>query len=104
MSSPTFIENAVAGSLAGEDMDDFIDQWHASPGGLELFEYLGMTEDEYDVWLRDPRFLEFIVQARAEAPGRTDRLDAILNVAQRDDSEDAQRLVAWLREAGLVAV
>jgi len=49
-----FMELYLRGQVAADDIDDFIDNWHESPGSQELFEYLGMTKDEYARWLRDP--------------------------------------------------
>lgn len=36
-------------------MDDKVAEWHASDSDLELHEYLGLTWDEYGLWLTNPR-------------------------------------------------
>jgi hypothetical protein len=59
-----FFEKYLAGESAADAIDDFIDAWHQEPGGREIFEYLGMTQDEYGSWLRDPDALPQIAQAR----------------------------------------
>jgi hypothetical protein len=35
-----------------DTIDDFIDQWHDGAGeGMPLYEYLGMTLEEYAAWV-----------------------------------------------------
>ena len=67
MSSKPFLEKYLGEEATAEDIDDFIDAWHENSGGMEIFEYLGMTKDEYALWLRDPDALPQIARAR----GRT---------------------------------
>lgn len=37
-----------------EQVDDAVDQWHASSTDLELHAHLGWTEAEYSAWVSDP--------------------------------------------------
>lgn len=41
---------------AMDRLDDLVDQWHKTPldNPMDLPEFLGMTEDEYRAWLKDP--------------------------------------------------
>jgi hypothetical protein len=34
-------------------IDELIDEWHAGDSPLPLHEYLGMTWEEYKLWLSD---------------------------------------------------
>ena len=61
---PTFIDLYLSGKCVPEDIDDFVDAWHERPGKQELYEFLGMTEDEYSLWVRDPDVLPHIAHAR----------------------------------------
>jgi hypothetical protein len=36
----------------GDTIDDKIDEWHNSDSTLSLSAYLGMTEDDYKLWLK----------------------------------------------------
>lgn len=48
-----FKERYLCGECDLADMDDFIAQWHEGQGdGLELREYLGFTQDEYNALLQ----------------------------------------------------
>lgn len=42
-------------------LNDAIDEWHASPGGLDLHVFLGMTSQEYVRWVQSPSSLREIV-------------------------------------------
>jgi hypothetical protein len=61
-----FIELYLKGKVLPEKIDDYVDQWHANPGGQEIYEFLGMSREEYGLWLRDPKVLPQIAQARKE--------------------------------------
>lgn len=55
----TFVDMLREGLCSVEDIDDYIEKWHNEyNGNLELYEYLGMTEDEYDSWLTNPKSLK----------------------------------------------
>ena len=62
----TFFDLFIDGQAIAEDADDFIDAWHDSGDEeeLPLTEFLGMTEEEYDVWMMDGRTLPEIAAAR----------------------------------------
>jgi hypothetical protein len=59
-----FFDRFLRGEVSAEDIDDFIDAWHDNPEKSEIFEFLGMTREEYALWLRDPEALPQIAQAR----------------------------------------
>ncbi|MBV8362431.1 MAG: hypothetical protein JO189_31535 [Deltaproteobacteria bacterium] len=62
----TFVERYVNGEVCADDVDDYIDAWHAHPNHQELHEFLGMSKEEYAAWLRDPEVLAEIARARRE--------------------------------------
>lgn len=66
--SSAFLEMYLAGKLSADDIDDYIDEWHRDPRGKQIFEYLGMTRDEYSSWVRDPEILPEIAAARRKHP------------------------------------
>lgn len=45
---------AKARVMTNEEIDDATDRWHQNPEGKELHEYLGMTEEEYADWVKNP--------------------------------------------------
>jgi hypothetical protein len=57
-----FIAMCVAGDAMPEDIDEFVGKWHEGDSEVPIYEYLGMTRDEYLSWVSDPNALS--------APGR----------------------------------
>ena len=62
----SFIERSVAGQAGLHEIDDCVDAWHESDGNVALHDFLGMTLDEYALWVADPDALAMIVRARRE--------------------------------------
>ena len=103
-SRPAFIDLCVEGKVPLDDLDDFVDQWHEAPEGIELHDYLGMTQEEYSLWLRVPDALPCIVKARREGKSLT---DVVVNechdlrlASQSDDKSKFERLQKWLKAKG----
>lgn len=89
----TFISLALAGKVMVDEIDDYIDRWHATPEGVPLHEYLGFSRDEYGLWLRSPDSLPLILASRKfNKP-----LHKIAN-----DSVEAMRLAARASDPGKV--
>jgi len=62
-----FLDLYLEGHLSADDINDSIDAWHAGSGEQPIYDFLGMTEEEYARWLRDPDALLQIARARKEA-------------------------------------
>ena len=63
----TFVEKVKKGLCSIDDIDDYIDKWHDEyQGNLKLYEYLGMTEDEYEKWLTNPDSLKTMYHKEPE--------------------------------------
>lgn len=70
MQPDRFLDLLIAGRARAEDVDDWVEAWHdAYDGPLELREYLGMTETEFDRWALDAGALARIVEARKARAG-----------------------------------
>ena len=57
----SFIEKCLRSEVLLEDIDDFVDLWHKDSGNMALHDFLGMTQEEYSLWIADPSTLPFIV-------------------------------------------
>ena len=62
--SERYIDAVLDGSALFTDIDDYIDRWHEHPGAESLHEYLGLTWDEYALWVEEPRSLRLIIAAK----------------------------------------
>lgn len=63
-----FIAMCVAGDAMPEDIDEFVGKWHEGDSEVPIYEYLGMTRDEYLSWVKDPNALSRIVRTREIEP------------------------------------
>lgn len=73
-----FIEKCVSGQIKDpiNEIDDYVDKWHNGdgwPSGKfkgtrveypKIYEYLGMTQQEYFSWLEDANNLNEIIRKR----------------------------------------
>jgi hypothetical protein len=47
----TFLDLVLAGEARQDDIDDFVEQWHDGDASCSLAEFLGMSDDEYALWV-----------------------------------------------------
>jgi hypothetical protein len=103
-SQPTFIDLCLRGKVLPDEIDNFIDRWHETPEGRELHDYLGMTEEEYALWLRVPDALAYIIKARQQTKPLAEAVShgyQDLRLAARpDDQSKISRLQKWLQSRG----
>ena len=57
---------AVDGYREPDEIDDFVSEWHDAESGLKLHEFLGMTHEEYTLWVAEPDLIPLIVGARVQ--------------------------------------
>lgn len=69
-----FINSCVNGDLLLDEIDNSIDEWHKHTGDVELYEYLGMSRQEYGAWVTNPGVLPYIVTARVQCRSLDDVL------------------------------
>lgn len=59
----TFIQRLLEGEVV--DVDDEIEAWHSGPdSGVPLWEFLGMTEAEYQTFIEIPDSIPLIIASR----------------------------------------
>ena len=102
MSTVTFLAKCLAGDADLDDIGSFVEAWHSGAGPeMELDEYLGMTLDEYAVWVERPSALAAIVSAhRWEMPllQALQDLAAIPMAARALDPTEANEDLEWLKK------
>lgn len=106
----TYMDQLLQGEVLLEDIDDFVDAWHDAPDDSEiasqtLDQFLGMTEEEYRLWVERPESLRFIAAAhkmhKPVATVLSSRNRYGLAARAREQGE-AQELLQWLIEHGRV--
>ena len=64
---PTFIEKCMNNQETPENIDAYIEQWHNSQSNKSLSEFLGMTENEYTLYLETNRdIINKIIKQRGD--------------------------------------
>jgi hypothetical protein len=106
MSKPqdTFVDLCLAGEAFAHEIDDFIDEWHEEDDPRELDEFLGMTEEEYAIWVERPEALNHILFARKhEMPfKKAIQWSEGYAIAARASQEEARQIVEWLKKTGRI--
>jgi hypothetical protein len=107
MSSEPFLALAARGRAFLDDIDDYVDRWHEESSASSLWEYLGMSHEDYKIWLEKPEYLPFLVKAkRNQEPIET----LLVNHSQQvriaargaEGPEEAAQVLAWLRQTGRI--
>nr|WP_314877467.1 hypothetical protein [uncultured Pseudomonas sp.] len=100
----SFIDDCLAGNAFLDEIDDFIDQWHegVSGVGLELYQYLGMSREEYSFWMTTPSVLPYIISARRNRRSLQEEIDCDSTklAARASSKEEVRKLEAWLKQIG----
>lgn len=47
-----FIEKCVSGTCSVNEIDDYIEYWHNNDTGNTLSEFLGMSDDEFNLYTK----------------------------------------------------
>jgi|GEM_PF-4935274 len=79
------------------------DEWHTSDYDCELHEFLGLTEEEYDIWFENDSFLDLIIDARELRIPIVEYLQKISEyqmAARASSPEVAQKIKEWLIKSG----
>ena len=101
-----FLDLLISGKVSPDQIDDFVDRWHEAPGGRELHDYLGMTSEEYSLWLRVPDALQYVVAARRKMKPLAETVAGACKELRRTGpgGHDAKtaRLKEWLSAKGVL--
>ncbi|MGZ0708693.1 hypothetical protein ACWPKO_10180 [Coraliomargarita sp. W4R53] len=95
--------------LNGEEfdfaIDDYIDKWHDLPCAPEpLHDYLGMTLDEYNLWVENSDSLSQILYRRTMKSDMpvSDLKEMHLMAARSTSKHDPSVLTEWLKAGGYI--
>lgn len=78
-----FMSLVMQGYALPDEIDDFVDIWHEGDSEIPLHEFLGMTEQEYSLWIKDASFLNEIIAARHHGKSLDDAVNDNLRVRTR---------------------
>lgn len=106
-----FIELVLSGRALLQDIDRFVADWHESPedsyaARMELHDFLGLSWNEYRLWVEKPESLRFTLMSRRRGIPLEDILESNnpnLQVAARStNSKNAQEVYDWLVSVGRI--
>lgn len=61
----TFMDLVLSGEVSSGAIDDFVEAWHSGESNLDLADYLGMSSEEYRLFVEDEGNLSRIIAARS---------------------------------------
>ncbi|MBA9003038.1 hypothetical protein [Thermomonospora cellulosilytica] len=108
----TFVAACLAGDALIVDIDDWVDRWHdeaGAPGGqqITLADYLGLTPEEYELWVERPESLRFVLSSRRNLSGVSPHIGRDIKLlaaaARAANDEEAASVLAWLQQTGRIA-
>jgi hypothetical protein len=102
MYSKTFIERCLNGEADLSDIDKYIENWHRTPDSISLHEYLGMSFEEYSIWVEKPSSLPYILSAKKF---HTDLHSVLVReeepfslAARASDQTEPKKIFEWLKK------
>lgn len=100
-----FMEACISGDALLEEIEDYVDEWHEGDSEEGLHEYLGMTEEEYAIWVENDAALKTIFHARKVGIPigsfiRQDRGQSL--VARSASAKEAEQIKEWLQRTGRI--
>lgn len=100
-----FVDLCMRGEALADEIDNYVDVWHEGGTGVSLPEFLGLTRDEYALWVERPEALNFVLDTRRRNRSLEDVHStseayelAVLSLAP----QEAESLVGWLKQTGRV--
>lgn len=97
----SFVELCLEGDALMDEIDDYVAEWHRSSSKLsDIHQFLGMTRDEYALWVSEPDSLAYIVAAhRQNRPVRSvvEEINRLPMAARAADQRQAERVMEWLK-------
>lgn len=100
-----FINDVINADAILDKIDDYIEKWHDSDTDCSVFEYLGMTEEEYFLWVENDFYLKYIISAHEKDININELLKEEYTselVACPSSPEEAKKIYNWLKEKGMI--
>lgn len=101
----TFAEKYLNGEVLLDEIDDFVDEWHESDLDCEIYEYLGLTQEEYFLWVEEDSVLAYIFEARMKKTPIIKYLEDLYSspmAARASSAEEASKIKEWLESTGRI--
>lgn len=100
-----FINDVINADAILDEIDDYVERWHNTDSDVSIFDYLGMTEEEYLLWVEHDFYLKYIVSAHEQNKNISEILEEAYStklVARSSSPEEGKKIYEWLKEKGLI--
>ena len=100
-----FINDVINADAILDEIDDYVERWHNTDSDISIFDYLGMTEEEYLLWVENDFYLKYIVSAHEQNKNISEILEEAYStklVARSSSPEEGKKIYEWLKEKGLI--
>ena len=101
----TYVDKVLAGKALLADIDEYIDVWHDSLEDLgSLPSFLGLTEEEYSLWVERPESIRFIIAGRRAGVSsfKARDLSGVALAARAKTDSEAAGVLEWLIKTGRI--
>lgn len=101
----TFVSACLSGSALLDEVDDWVERWHAGEGSDDLDAFLGFTPEEGALWAERPEALRFVVAAHRRGVPVQELLcerDELALAARAKSAGGADSLLGWLQSTGRI--
>ncbi|MFS0864918.1 hypothetical protein [Fredinandcohnia sp. 179-A 10B2 NHS] len=103
MSNMKFMDACMQGEALLEDIEEYVEEWHEGDSEEEIYEYLGMTFEEYAIWVENDSMLKTIFYARRIGKSISELIQENNGeklVARAASPEEAAAVKEWLKKTG----
>jgi hypothetical protein len=85
----------LQGRVLSDEIEDFVEEWHESDSSEEIHAFLGLSFQEYSLWVSDPDNIDIIIYARyADKP---------VTEAVNDNLQHEERIAARSNETAKIS-
>lgn len=101
----TYVELCLEGMADLTEIDDYIERWHSSNTIIPIHEYLGMSIDEYALWVEKPESIRFILFSRQYGYTLQEAITQMSDfqlAARAIDAKELNAVIKWLRRTGKI--
>ena len=101
----SFIDLCLKGLADLSEIDDYVDKWHHCEDDIEVHDFLGMSEDEYALWVEKPQSLRFILFSRKyniPLSKAVKQLTELPFAARGANTSEIDEVMAWLKKTSRI--
>jgi hypothetical protein len=105
MSNLKFMDACMNGEELAEEIETYIEEWHEGDSKETVYEYIGMTREEYGLWVENDSILKSIFYARRVGISINEFIGKDQGrslVARSSSPEEAAFVQKWLVRSGRV--